>query len=96
MLGPTVTTAGLVERAREAALVLVLHEDAEAPLAGVALPDAGDVLVVVGPEGGIAPEEVAALEAAGARTVRLGSTVLRASSAGPAALAVLSAASRWR
>lgn len=96
VLGPTVTTAGLVERAREAALVLVLHEDAEAPLAGVALPDAGDVLVVVGPEGGIAPEEVAALEAVGARTVRLGSTVLRASSAGPAALAVLSAASRWR
>ncbi len=96
VLGPTVTTAGLVERAREAALVLVLHEDAEAPLAGVALPDAGDVLVVVGPEGGIAPEEVAALEAGGARTVRLGSTVLRASSAGPAALAVLSAASRWR
>ncbi len=96
VLGPTVTTAGLVERAREAALVLVLHEDAEAPLAGVSLPDAGDVLVVVGPEGGIAPEEIAALEAAGARTVRLGSTVLRASSAGPAALAVLSAASRWR
>lgn len=97
VLGPTVTTAGLVERARDAAaLVLVLHEDAEAPLAGVALPGDGDVLVVVGPEGGIAPEEVAALEAAGARTVRLGSTVLRASSAGPAALAVLSASSRWR
>ncbi|MGG5258574.1 16S rRNA (uracil(1498)-N(3))-methyltransferase [Phycicoccus avicenniae] len=96
VLGPTSTTTDLVERARDAALVLVLHEDATEPLAAVALPEAGDVLVVVGPEGGIAPEEVAALEAAGARTVRLGSTVLRASSAGPAALAVLSAASRWR
>ena len=51
---------------------------------------------MVGPEGGITPEEVAAFEAAGAVTVRLGATVLRSSSAGPAALAVLSAAGRWR
>jgi 16S rRNA (uracil1498-N3)-methyltransferase len=54
------------------------------------------VLVVVGPEGGIAPEELAAFRDAGAEVVRLGGTVLRSSSAGPAALAVLSAASRWR
>jgi len=87
---------GLVERIRGSALALVLHEDAMAPLAGQVLPDAGDVLVVVGPEGGISPEELAAFESAGAVPVRLGSTVLRSSSAGPAALAVLSAASRWR
>jgi 16S rRNA (uracil1498-N3)-methyltransferase len=86
----------LVERIRGSALALVLHEDATAPLAGHALPDAGDVLVVVGPEGGISPEELTAFEEAGAVSVRLGSTVLRSSSAGPAALAVLSAASRWR
>ncbi len=96
VLAATATTTDLLERVRGAALALVLHEDAATPLAGVALPDSGDVVVVVGPEGGIAPEEVAALEAAGAVTVRLGSTVLRASSAGPAALAVLSAARRWR
>jgi 16S rRNA (uracil1498-N3)-methyltransferase len=53
-------------------------------------------LCIVGPEGGITAEEVAALESAGAVTVRLGHTVLRSSSAGPAALAVLSAAGRWR
>lgn len=96
VLGATASTADLVARAAGAALVLVLHEDAAEPLAGVGLPESGDVLVLVGPEGGIAPEEVAALEAAGARAVRLGPTVLRSSSAGPAALAVLSAASRWR
>jgi 16S rRNA (uracil1498-N3)-methyltransferase len=74
----------------------VLHEDATKTLASQQVPTDGDVLVVVGPEGGITPDEVAALEAAGAVAVRLGDTVLRSSSAGPAALAVLSAASRWR
>ncbi len=53
-------------------------------------------MLVVGPEGGIAPEELAALRAAGATLVRLGETVLRTSTAGPAALAVVSAAlGRW-
>jgi 16S rRNA (uracil1498-N3)-methyltransferase len=96
VLGDTVGTAALAERVRAAALALVLHEDASAPLAAVELPADGDVLLVVGPEGGIAPDEVRLLEDAGARTVRLGPTVLRSSSAGPAALAVLSAGSRWR
>lgn len=54
------------------------------------------IVLVVGPEGGIAPEELERLGAAGARTVRLGPEVLRSSTAGPAALAVLSAAlGRW-
>jgi 16S rRNA (uracil1498-N3)-methyltransferase len=90
-----VDLAALLGRARDAALTLVLHEDATEPLAGVALPESGDVLVVVGPEGGITDRELAALTGAGALPVRLGSTILRASSAGPAALAVLSARSRW-
>ena len=96
VLAPTATTADLVERVRRSSASYVLHEAATTPLAEVVLPVDGDVLVVVGPEGGIAPEELEALAAAGATTVRLGSTVLRSSSAGPAALAVLSAASRWR
>lgn len=74
----------------------VLHEEAREPLAGQHLPEEGDVLVIVGPEGGITPTELDGLRSAGARVVRLGSTVLRSSSAGPAALAVLSAGSRWR
>ena len=92
---PAVGLEPLVARVEASALTLVLHEDATEPLASVVLPEAGDVLVVVGPEGGITGRELEALTAAGARAVRLGSTILRASSAGPAALAVLSARTRW-
>lgn len=90
------TTASLADRVAGAAAAYVLHEDATTTLASQRLPARGDVLLVVGPEGGITPDEVAALETAGAVTVRLGDTVLRSSSAGPAALAVLSALGRWR
>jgi 16S rRNA (uracil1498-N3)-methyltransferase len=89
-------TAELADRVAGCALALVLHEQAVEPLAAVDLPAGGDVLVVVGPEGGISPAELDRLSAAGARVVRLGGSVLRSSSAGPAALAVLSAWSRWR
>jgi 16S rRNA (uracil1498-N3)-methyltransferase len=59
-------------------------------------PDGRPLALVVGPEGGIAPQELAAFRAAGAEVVRLGDTVLRTSTAGPAALAVLNAAlGRW-
>ena len=82
-------------------VVLVLHEEAGTPIStameSVRLPAPGAVplvlAVVVGPEGGISPEETAALEAAGARTARLGPHVMRTASAGPVALAVLAHAS---
>lgn len=80
-------------------VVLVLHEEATAPLYEVPLPPPGtqaEVLVVVGPEGGIAPAELDALTGAGALVVRLGPLVLRTSTAGPAALALLNARlARW-
>lgn len=91
--GP-VDSAALARRAGECT-TFVLHEDATEPLAGADLPEEGDVLLVVGPEGGIAPVEIDAFVGAGAQVVRLGSGVLRSSSAGPAALAVLNATRRW-
>jgi len=87
--------AALIARIESAALALVLHEEADLPLAGLALPPSGEVLLIVGPEGGVAPEELSAFVGAGAVAVRLGPHVLRSSSAGPAALAVLCAARRW-
>jgi 16S rRNA (uracil1498-N3)-methyltransferase len=71
--------------------VLLLEPTAGTRLLDVELPRGQDVVLVVGPEGGIAPEERERLEAAGATAVRLGPLVLRTSTAGPAALAALAA-----
>jgi len=91
------TTEHVVHRARAAAATLVLHESATTPLAGLTLPTEGDILLVIGPEGGIRDEEIAALQAVGAVPVRLGSSVLRTSTAGAAAASVVSAlTTRWR
>ena len=77
-------------------LAAVLHESAPRRLTALPLAAATAVLLVVGPEGGVADAELAALAAAGAVPVRLGSTVLRTSTAGAAAAAVVMAAvGRW-
>jgi 16S rRNA (uracil1498-N3)-methyltransferase len=91
---PMVTTRTAADRLQEADAVLVLHEDAELPISEFHVPP-GEVVVVVGPEGGITPDEVAAFRDTGAQVVRLGPTVLRASNAGPTALAILLARTRW-
>lgn len=95
---PLVTTAQLARRAGEST-VLVLDPTGEQALTALTpdeLEREGPLLIVVGPEGGIAPDERDALTAAGARCVRLGASVLRTSTAGPAAIAVLSATlGRW-
>lgn len=74
---------------RAGSVVVVLHEEAEGPLSAVPLPATGEVLVVVGPEGGLDAGEVAELTTAGAVLARLGPHVLRTSTAGPVALALL-------
>jgi 16S rRNA (uracil1498-N3)-methyltransferase len=94
------------ERLPTAALALLLHEDADRclsqaladPVAGLRDPAGprGDLLVVVGPEGGIGQAELSRLTEAGGFAVRLGPEILRTSTAGPAALAVLSVfLGRW-
>lgn len=67
-------------------LVLVAHEEATTPIAEVQLPASGPVTLLVGPEGGISPEEIAELVAAGAIPVLISDGVLRASTAGAVAL----------
>jgi 16S rRNA (uracil1498-N3)-methyltransferase len=93
---PLARTADVVRLLGDAALGIVLHEEAQAPLASVELPPTGEIVLVVGPEGGIAQTELDAFAAVGGVAVRLGPEVLRTSTAGPAALAVLNGMSRWR
>jgi 16S rRNA (uracil1498-N3)-methyltransferase len=89
------TTAVLARRAASSCPV-ILEAGAIARLHDLPVPDSGEVLLLVGPEGGISPAERAALRAAGAVEARLGPTVLRTSTAGAAAAAVLLArTSRW-
>jgi len=89
------TTADVARRLAGGA-GFVLHEAADVALAGAGLAGSGEVIVVIGPEGGITADELAAFATAGAVAVRLGEPVLRTSTAGAAALAVLSARlGRW-
>ena len=83
-------------RAGRAARAFILDPQAGEQLSEIPLPGSGEMLVIVGPEGGITPAESGALIQAGAVAARLGPTVLRTSSAGMAAAAILlSRAGRW-
>jgi 16S rRNA (uracil1498-N3)-methyltransferase len=92
-VAPLATTAQL---AALPGLVIVLEPTASVPLTAIALDDAERVTLVAGPEGGVAPHELDRLRQSGAVLARLGTEVLRTSTAGPAALAVLNARiGRW-
>lgn len=79
----------------EAEFVLVCQEEDTArpgvdeAIARAVPPVGAAVAVVVGPEGGLTPEEVGTLEAAGAVRVTLGPTVLRTETAGVVATALV-------
>ncbi|HET7902054.1 MAG TPA: RsmE family RNA methyltransferase, partial [Candidatus Nanopelagicales bacterium] len=94
------STADIAARIRAAVdrggVAAVLHESATYRLADLALPRSGDVVLVVGPEGGIAGDELEHFADAGARAVRLGPSVMRTSTAGAVAAAlVLDRTGRW-
>jgi 16S rRNA (uracil1498-N3)-methyltransferase len=90
------TLPDVARRVEEADLALVLHEVADRSAVEIAVPKEGDLVLVVGPEGGLTDDEVATLADAGARAVRLGPTVLRSSTAGVvAATALLCRTPRW-
>ena len=100
---PAVESAGLCAAVAAADLAVILHEDAVRPLRTVLEAWQGgggegprEVLLIVGPEGGISPREVTKLCSAGAVTALLGHHVLRSSTAGPAAVVLASdVLGRW-
>ena len=90
-----VSTSALAQRVSDS-YAIVLEADAPAKLHELPLPEAGEILLLVGPEGGISPTERDKLRDAGAVEARLGPTVLRTSTAGAAAAAILlSRVGRW-
>lgn len=89
-------TDGVVKLVRSSARSIVLHESADLAIGNVEVPPSGEFVLIVGPEGGLAQEELEVLQDAGAVAARLGPTVLRTSSAGMAAVAALMAGTaRW-
>lgn len=95
-IGDLATLADVERMADEVDLVLVLDETASLALGEVNLPHAGTIVMVVGPEGGFSEHERKALGAKGARAVSLGPTILRTSTAGAVAAAVVSSTTgRW-
>lgn len=91
-----VSTAAAASLVAAAQLTVLLTPGGADPLALVTPPPEGELIVIVGPEGGISPAEIEAIMAAGARPYRLGPSVLRTSTAGAVAAALLlSRTSRW-
>jgi 16S rRNA (uracil1498-N3)-methyltransferase len=93
---PLADGPGVARLVRSAALAVLLDPDAGTALAALTVPAQGEVVVIVGPEGGVSPAEAIALTAAGAVGAHLGPTVLRTSTAGVVAVSVLfSRSGRW-
>jgi 16S rRNA (uracil1498-N3)-methyltransferase len=90
-LHETVKEKGVVELIKGADLALVFHESAQVKLSEIITPqtNAKNVLVVIGPEGGITEEELATFAAAGAHVAGLGRPILRSAHAGLAALSAV-------
>ena len=83
------STKEICGRIAQASLALVLHESADERLSELRLPEDGEILFIIGPEGGISPNELDLFVSAGAKPVLLSDGILRASTAGVVALAGL-------
>ena len=90
-LHETVKVKGVIELIKSADLALVFHESAQVKLSEIITPQtkARNVVIVIGPEGGITDEELAAFAAAGAHIAGLGRPILRSAHAGLAALSAV-------
>jgi 16S rRNA (uracil1498-N3)-methyltransferase len=89
----------LLEVESDRSAILVMHESATKKLSTIVsskFADLDEIIVVVGPEGGVSENELAQFEAAGAHVVALGPEVFRSAHAGGAAISAISALiGRW-
>ena len=90
-IAPLASTAEVLALVASASRALVLHEESDVAMARLVLPVLGEIVMIVGPEGGISARERDAFAQAGALEAGLGPHVLRSSFAGAAAVITMSA-----
>jgi 16S rRNA (uracil1498-N3)-methyltransferase len=96
VIANTLSTESLISKVKDLQNVFVLHESAENRLSQIEINQEEDVILIVGPEGGLSEFEVNTFISAGAKVVRLGESVLRAANAGAAAASVvMSRTGKW-
>jgi 16S rRNA (uracil1498-N3)-methyltransferase len=96
VIANTLSTENLISKIENCENVFVLHESAESRFSQIEINKEADVILIVGPEGGLSEIEVNTFVAAGAKIVRLGESVLRAANAGAAAASVvMSRTGKW-
>jgi 16S rRNA (uracil1498-N3)-methyltransferase len=96
VIANTHPTESLISTFRDLQNIFVLHESAQNRLSQIEIDQEVDVILIVGPEGGLSEIEINTFVAAGAKVVRLGESVLRAANAGAAAASVvMSRTGKW-
>jgi 16S rRNA (uracil1498-N3)-methyltransferase len=96
VIANTHSTESLISKVKDLQNIFVLHESAQNRLSQIEINQEADVVLIVGPEGGLSEIEVNSFVAAGAKVVRLGESVLRAANAGAAAASVvMSRTGKW-
>jgi len=86
------TTENIVDEIAKSDLALILHESAINSLSSTVIPGSKNVLIIIGPEGGLTDEEIETFAAAGGKVVLMGRPILRSAHAGLAALAAVNTA----
>lgn len=90
------STESLISKITGLQNIFVLHESADNRLSQIEINQEANVILIVGPEGGLSEIEINAFVTAGAKIVRLGESVLRAANAGAAAASVvMSRTGKW-
>jgi 16S rRNA (uracil1498-N3)-methyltransferase len=86
------TTENIIDEIAKSDLALILHESAVTSLSSAVTPGVKNVLIIIGPEGGLTDEEIESFAAAGGKVVLMGRPILRSAHAGLAALAAVNTA----
>lgn len=86
------TTAQICEAIKLSDLAIAFHESATSKLSDqVSSHNVEHLLIIIGPEGGLTDEEIAAFTEAGAKVALMGRPILRSAHAGIAAVSAVSA-----